>query len=225
MAIIADRPVGADLSWAGHQLGARRNPHGWGVAWLERPGVFRSRKQPCQLPAGRRGRKLIRGIRSVRFVAHTRYRVKGAITLANTQPFVSPDGQHAFSGTMVGCGRRGFHRRVRDRLAGQTGTEVLFQLLVLAVERDGASGLPGVVSEFFDSKTLPEDARASFVFCARDRVFLFRHRKPLYYLRRSDAATVVASEKLTGEDWLPVPDRQLLAVGCGRIRPVRPTAS
>jgi predicted glutamine amidotransferase len=247
LAIVANRDVGVDLSWAGHQMGAANNPDGWGAAWLA-GDHFKLRKEPSKLPLGRKGRDLVSDIRSIRFLGHTRYRVQGKRSLSNTQPFVSADGRYAFAGTMQAClGRRGFRGRVQHRLKGETGPEVLFQFMLEEIEQRGLAGMRQAVKEFFAPKDLPDGASASFVFCAQRRVFVFRHRKPLHYchragpyndnpvylrgnrhhqykliLRGSKApakrATIIATEKLTGELWKEVPDRTLFLVTPNGLR-------
>ena len=88
-------------------------------------------------------------------------------------------------------------------------------------------------------------------FALHGELFIFRHRKPLHYLQRAgpyddepvylrgsrhnryeltrrrekertDRATVIATEKLTGEDWKVVPDRTLLLVTLHGLLPAEP---
>ena len=242
LTILANREVSASLSWAGLQMGASRNPHGWGVAWL-RGADFEAKKNPTTLPSGRRGRELIHGVRSALFVAHTRYRVQGRQTRENTQPFLSADGRYAFAGTMDKClGRRGLRKRVQHRLQGETGPEVLFQLLVGRREANGLARIRPVVKEFFALDGLPQGARASFAFLDTNTGLDFSPPEtpaspssgwPVpwhsYLLARipsqlplqadskggkgaTDRAAIVATEKLTNENWEPVPDRTLFLV-------------
>jgi predicted glutamine amidotransferase len=248
LTILANREVSASLSWAGLQMGASNNPHGWGVTWLK-DEEFRLKKDPTTLPTGRRGRDLIHGIRSKLFLAHTRYRVQGRQTAENTQPFLSTDGRYAFAGTMHRClGRRALRKRVQDRLQGETGPEVLFQLMLSASQGHGVSGMRRVVKEFFALDQLPEGARASFVFCTPTQIFVFRHRKLLHHLQRAgphdgspiylrgsrhhryeltlkeekevtDRAAIIATEKLTNENWRLIPDRTLMLMTLNGLLP------
>ncbi len=251
LAILANQRVGAHLSWAGLQLGSARNPDGWGAAWVAGEH-FALKKEPRKLPSGKQGRHLISNIRSQLFLAHTRYKVDGKRLWANTQPFVSDEADYAFAGTMDGCyARRRFRKRVRDMLRGQTGPEVLFRMLLQGIEEHGLKGLAPVIAEFFNPDELRANATASFVLCSTKRVFIFRHKKPLYYRNRTgpydgtvrlrglrhqryevrlrfekestERATIIATEPLTDEPWLIVPDRTLCSVRLGGIRELAST--
>jgi predicted glutamine amidotransferase len=241
LAIVSNRRVGFGLSWAGLQMGAERNPDGWGAGWLYEER-FKVKKGAERIPAGRVGRALVQGVRSDTFIGHIRFKVQGERTLANTQPFIGDDRRSVFAGTMQSClGRRGLRARVGPRLKGETGPEVLYQLLLTAYEDQGLQGIRDVVGEVFARRAVSNNASASFVLCIGGQVLIFRHQKPMYfcsrrkpfdanrvYLRGSqhhrfeltlagakhetDLATIVATEPLTGEHWRKVENRTLFAM-------------
>jgi predicted glutamine amidotransferase len=249
LAVVSNRMVGVGLSWAGLQLGGARNPDGWGASWLY-GDRYSLKKGAERIPKGRAGHELIHGVRSTIFLGHLRFRVQGARTLANTQPFVSDDRHSAFAGMMQSClGRRGLKARVRPRLKGETGPEIVFQLLLAAFEDRGLAGIRETVDEVFRRNVLSPKASSSFVLCIQGQVLIFRHQKPMYfccrrqpfdanrvYLRGSkhrrfeltvdgvknqtDAATIVATEPLTGERWQEVQNRTLFVVSPTGLRKI-----
>src|SRR5579872_3819932 len=240
LAIEANQNVGIALSWSAHQLGATKNPHGWGAAWLVGDS-FQLRRAPERLPAASKGQDLVRDVFTTRLLAHTRYRVRGSVSMANTQPFGTHDGRYVFAGTMSRCRANRFRADVRQRLRGQTGPEILFHFLLASIESGGRAGLKAAIKKFFDSKTLPRAASASFVLCTPDDTYVFRHHKQLFYRTRvppyddqpiflrgeihspyrlslqksknqNERATIIATECLTSEEWTGIDDRTLFAV-------------
>lgn len=247
IAIVANQNVGVRVSWAAHQLGATKNPHGWGAAWLE-GSEFGIKKAPETLPPGANGLDLVKNISTTHFIGHTRYKVQGKQSIENTQPFVSPDKRYAFAGTMSGCNAKRFRKEVRKRLVGETGPEILFQFILANLEKHGQAGLRIAVNEFFSMKTLPKNASASFVFCTPESTHAFRFGKTLYYclrvppyedhislrgqihksyrlrLKKSKspnlrAVTIMATEKLTSEQWHSIDENKLFSVNPNGLQP------
>ncbi|MBA7495533.1 putative glutamine amidotransferase YafJ [subsurface metagenome] len=238
--IVANRKVGIDLSWKALQDRAKQNPDGWGAAWLD-GGTFTSKRKPEKLPGGAKGMRLVTGITTSQFLAHVRYRVTGTVALQNTQPFISPDNKYAFAATMSQCKVLARYKKsVRQYLKGRTGTEVLFQVFLNKYNRNigNLNPLSGLIEEVFVESNLKKRASASFVLMSPAGIWAYRYRKSLYYLVRKppheaevtllsrkgyktklsskknskDMVTLLASEKLTNENWRLLPDKTLVEV-------------
>ena len=187
LAIVSNRRVGFGLSWAGLQMGAARNPDGWGAGWLYEER-FKVKKRAERIPAGRVGRALVQGVRSDTFIGHIRFKVQGERTLANTQPFIGDDRRSVFAGTIQSClGRRGLRARVRPRLNGETGPEALYHLLLTAYEDQGLQGIR-------DGR---RGVRALSGFEQRECQFCFVHRWSGPDLSASKADVFAAASPLT----------------------------
>ncbi len=240
LVVVANRKVGIDLSWKALQGRAGSNPDGWGAAWLMN-NAFSSKRKPEKLPGGEQGMRLVADINTSRFLAHVRYKVSGNVALQNTQPFLSPDNKYAFAATMSRCQVLSRYKKsVRQHLMGFTGPEVLFHVFLNKFEGDGGdrSSLSALIKEVFVAANLPKQASASFVLMSPGGIWVYRYRKSLYYLvrkppheatvtllsrrgykaklssikRSTDIATLVASEQLTDENWIMLPDKTLVEV-------------
>ena len=125
-------------------------------------------------------------------------------------------------------------------LKGRTGPEVFFQLFLNNYKGDISDDIPlsNLIEDVFVKGNLNKRASASFVLISPTGAMAYRYRKSLYYLVRKpphvaevtllsregynaslslkknpkDMVTLLASEKLTDENWKLLPDRTLFKV-------------
>jgi predicted glutamine amidotransferase len=247
--IISNKNVRINLSWRALQDRANYNPHGWGAAWKLRDGSFRINKKPEKLPGGIEGMQLVKGIKTSQFLAHVRYRVSGAVSRENTQPFANPQNSYAFAATMSQCKVINRYRNsVRKFLKGRTGPEVLFQLFLNKYKKDieDEKALSKLIKDVFINGNLKKRASASFVLMLNGRAMAYRYGKRLYYLERKpphgaevtllsrkgytvnlssekgpkDIVTLIASERLTDEKWKLLSEKVLFEVTAEGVQSV-----
>lgn len=238
--IVSNGDVGINLSWKALQDRANQNPHGWGVVWQEN-GTFALKRRPEKLPMGKKGMELVKGIRTSQFLAHVRYKVSGKVSHNNTQPFINSKNNYAFASTMSQCKVINRYRKiVKKYLKGGTGPEILFQLFLNKYKGDTSDdiSISNMIEDVFVKGNLNKRASSSFVLITPSGIMAYRYRKRLYYLVRKpphtnevtllsrkgykanlsskknpkDMVTLLASEKLTDENWQLLTDKTLVRV-------------
>jgi len=145
-------------------------------------------------------------------IAHVRKKTVGGLSLANTHPFRRGDFVLAHNGTILAVPAL-VARTSAARLAeieGDTDSERLFAFLMTCVDdaRDTATGIATGVRALHAIAGL---GSANFLISDGQRLYAHRLGRSLYTLARGEVA-MVASERLTDEAWLEVPDATLLTL-------------
>ena len=253
-AVRADRPVSAEpaLVSAPHALvrqscgDLRGECHrsGWGIGYFVdgRPVRVRSTR-----PAGDDPKYLeaARAAVSITIIGHVRQASVGAVSEANTHPFVHGRSLFCHNGTVQGFGtnpeplKRLIPAHLRDRIEGETDSEHLFHVLLGRVELAGGSdgrALAGVIGDVLCEVaalypgTADEPTRLNVILTDGDMMIASRWGHTLHLTELPVPGVVtgdggvahgiaVASEPVTPSGWSEVPDRSVVVVG-GDLRPL-----
>jgi predicted glutamine amidotransferase len=157
------------------------------------------------------------------------------------------DNEWAFVGTMNDYCKVSsrFKETVKDCCQGTTGTEVLFCMVAKEIGNDSVKGIIPAVSDQIQKviKGISSNAQFSFILSNGAETFAYRFRKPLFYLNRkppygpkkvkmldsdfeiclgkekdnSEIATILATNKMTDEDWKIFPDRTLCSITYDKV--------
>lgn len=177
---------------------SREHPDGWGIAvhsdeWLV------ERSTTCADACARFATVADRAASLV--IAHVRKATVGPVSLANTHPFVRGRFAFAHNGTLD-TRTLAIAPSHAAAIAGETDSERLFAYLLSCVDAGslarGAASLAGL-------------GTASFLFSDGTHLYAHRLGRALYTLHRPGVA-LVASEPLTDEPWLELPDGALVEV-------------
>lgn len=210
------------------------HPHGWGIAlhesdvgWIVRRGVARAGDDP-------QFHEVATTARSRMLVAHVRRRTVGALSLANTHPFRRGCWVFAHNGTIpeVHALTHRVSERRRREIEGETDSELLFALLLTAIDQAGATegvqhARPGAVDTALADAMAAVTARsgaATFLCSDGDVLYAFRHGRTLHILEtavRGTVAVLVASEQLTDEPWRAVAEATLVRVDADHLARTR----
>ena len=142
-------------------------------------------------------------------VAHIRKKTVGELAIANTHPFRHGQFVFAHNGTLSIIDKL-IAAASPDRLGeivGDTDSERFFAFVLTHIDEAGDIER-GVVRAIRALHTWDDVGSANFLLAAGTRVYAYRQGRSLYTLSRANA-TLVASERLTDEDWLEVPERAL----------------
>lgn len=143
-------------------------------------------------------------------VAHIRKKTVGELAIANTHPFHRGPFVFAHNGTLTVIDKL-IAATSPDRLgeiAGDTDSERFFAFILTHVDEAGGDVERGVVRAIRTVHAWGDVGAANFLLAAGTRVYAYRQGRSLYTLSRANA-TLVASERLTDEEWLEVPERAL----------------
>jgi glutamine amidotransferase len=146
-------------------------------------------------------------------VAHVRKKTVGELAIANTHPFRRGNLVFAHNGT-VGAIAALIAQIAPTHLAaieGETDSEKLFAFVLTYIDAAGDVER-GIVLAIRALHALGDIGSANFLLASDMRVYAYRQGRSLYTLMRGDVA-MVASERLTDEDWLEVPERALVVLG------------
>ena len=124
---------------------SRRDPDGTGLGYFDDDGTPHVDKQPIAAYDDRRFAADARRVRSKTFVAHVRHASTGALTLANTHPFLQHDRLFAHNGVIEDLPK--LERQLGDErglVAGETDSERFFALITGEIERHGGSVADGI---------------------------------------------------------------------------------
>ncbi|HUS33094.1 MAG TPA: class II glutamine amidotransferase [Kofleriaceae bacterium] len=146
-------------------------------------------------------------------VAHVRKKTVGDLAIANTHPFRRGNLVFAHNGTVASLAALSDHIALA-RLAeieGDTDSERLFAFVLTHIDAAGDVER-GVVRAIRALHSLGEIGSVNFLLASDSRVYAYRQGRTLFTLSRTGVA-MVASERLTDEDWLEVPDRGLVILG------------
>ena len=235
------------------------NVDGWGVAFHDGREV-RLYKEPE--PAGDSAWLAFiqeRRLPTRLLVSHIRHATRGALSLANTQPFARELGgrTHLFAhnGRLEGIDDRFAASKVRFRSMGDTDSEIAFCLLLerLSPLWDGGA-VPPLAARRAVVADLAEELRplgpANFLYSDGEVVFGHGHRRTqadgtiappgLWCLQRACAVdaeaptpsgvtiepgagpqeiTLLASVPVTGEQWRPLAEGEIVVVADGQVVP------
>jgi glutamine amidotransferase len=142
-------------------------------------------------------------------VAHIRKKTVGELAIANTHPFHHGQFVFAHNGTLSIIDKlvaAASPERLGE-IAGDTDSERFFAFVLTHIDEAGDIER-GVVRAIRALHVWGDIGSANFLLAAGTRVYAYRQGRSLYTLSRSNA-TLVASERLTDEDWLEVPERAL----------------
>jgi glutamine amidotransferase len=142
-------------------------------------------------------------------VAHIRKKTVGELAIANTHPFHHGQFVFAHNGTLTVIDKL-IAAASPDRLGeivGDTDSERFFAFVLTHIDEAGDIER-GVVRAIRALHTWGDIGSANFLLAAGTRVYAYRQGRSLFTLSRANA-TLVASERVTDEDWLEVPERAL----------------
>lgn len=142
-------------------------------------------------------------------VAHIRKKTVGELTIANTHPFQHGQFVFAHNGTLSIIDKlvEASSPARRGEIVGDTDSERFFAFVLTHIDEAGDIER-GVVRAIRALHVWGDIGSANFLLAAGTRVYAYRQGRSLYTLSRANA-TLVASERLTDEDWLEVPERAL----------------
>lgn len=216
--VVAERPVSlrALLHEAPRNLASlsTEHPDGWGVARLADDGWRIDRDVDCAARSAR-WREVVSTAEARLAIAHVRRRTIGPIGELNTHPFRRGRFVLAHNGTIhdVRPLEAATRREHRDAVRGDTDSERLFAFLLSQMEAAGdtQAGLAVAVRAL---RRMPTRDSATFLLSDGERLFAYRQGRSLYALARDrgtrSASVAVASEPLTDEHWLEVPEGTLV---------------
>lgn len=216
--VVAERPVSlrALLDEAPRNLASlsTEHPDGWGVARMDDQGWRVDRGLDCAARSTR-WREVASSVEARLAIAHVRRRTVGPIGEHNTHPFCRGRFVFAHNGTIrdVAALEAATRREHRAAVRGDTDSERLFAFLTSHMEAAGdtQAGLAVAVRAL---RRLPAGASATFLLSDGARLFAYRQGRSLYALARDrgtrSASVAIASEPLTDEHWLEVPEGTLV---------------
>ncbi len=222
-ALVAARPVAArellrDAPRSLWEL-SREHKDGWGVALRTSADWIIHRSTACAAQCERYG-ELVDEVTAQLLIAHVRKKTAGETSLLNTHPFRRGSFVFAHNGTVTAVPAL-VARSSAARLAeieGQTDSERLFAFLMTHID-DAPDIETGMIAGVRELHQVAELGSASFLLSSGSLTFAHRLGRSLFALTRHSAtetrrtaAVVVASERLTGEDWLELPERSLTVI-------------
>ncbi len=209
---------------------ARRNRHGWGLAYYENNRAVVKRKAESALNSDL-FHEAINEARSNNIISHIRYATPGTdgnVTQcdANCHPFTinyrNRDWIFAHNGVVDNI-------RPHSNSEGDTDSEQVFRFLMDSIRGYLSRGAPrGLYGGLVQAIRLlfaeyGRDHTLNFLMSDGSMFYAFTHypRTPIYYLRREKeygGAMLLSTKKLTeSEDWKAIPTDKLMAINRGEI--------
>ena len=142
-------------------------------------------------------------------VAHIRKKTVGELAIANTHPFHRGQFVFAHNGTLTIIDKliaAASPARLGE-IVGDTDSERFFAFVLTHIDEAGDIER-GIVRAIRALHAWGDIGSANFLLATGTRVYAYRQGRSLFTLSRPNA-TLVASERLTDEDWLEVPERAL----------------
>lgn len=218
------------------------NYSGWGIAWFNGV-EWELVKEPFALYGSERARSTARMVRGLIIVSHVRLATAGGITLGDTHPWLYEGFVFAHNGTVDRRGLLRLVRREFGGFEGETDSEVLFHLIVQEALDAGSfpEGVRRALEKISEEGV--GYSSLNFLASDGHQLYALRYANysldyyTLYYLKRpqgplslnklsettlqliraklahGEKAVLVASEPLTEEDWLEIPNKHMLIVG------------
>jgi glutamine amidotransferase len=220
---------------------SRSNPDGWGVAWFN-GREWRLFKEPLALHESRRARGIARSVRGMIIISHVRFATHGGRSVENTHPWLYRGFVFAHNGYLDREGLLGLVRREYRDFEGETDSEVLFHLLVQEALGSGGfvEGVKRTVGRIIEEGV--DYSSLNFIASDGVKLYALRYARrsldyyTLYYLERprealhldklssktaqlirmklarGEKAILVASEPLTEEELLEIPNKRMLVI-------------
>ncbi len=213
--MIAAEPVSARELLRDSPRGMRALSHehadGWGIAVHADQGWLVHRSTTCAARCQRYD-ELALCLQARLVIAHVRKKTVGETALANTHPFQRGRFVFAHNGTVKDVAAL-TARASRERLAeieGDTDSERLFAFVLTFIDAH-ADVERGVHAAVRALHALDDVGTASFLLSCGSRLYAHRLGRSLFTLARPGVA-MIASERLTEEPWVEVPERALIVL-------------
>ncbi len=197
---------------------SHEHPDGWGVALRTPTDWTIHRSTECAARCSRYA-EVVDEVATCLLVAHVRQKTVGEAKLANTHPFRRGEFVFAHNGTVRAIAEL-VTRCSSERLAeveGDTDSERLFALILTRIDEHGDTER-GLVAAVAELHALSDLGSATFLLAHNERLYAHRLGRSLFTVvrhaadePRRTAAAIVASERLTDEAWVEVPERALIA--------------
>jgi glutamine amidotransferase len=207
--MVADSPITCRdlLHEAPRSLRALSHEHrdGWGIAVHD--GDWRIERSIETAHACEQFGRITGAARLV--IAHVRQRTVGPRALVNTHPFRRGGFVFAHNGTVDVSALR-IAPEHAAAIAGDTDSERLFAFVLTQIDAAGdvARGVAAAVRALH---ALPSPGSANFLLSCGTRLYAHRLGRSMVRLDRP-GTTVIASEPLTDERWVELPERALIEV-------------
>jgi glutamine amidotransferase len=200
---------------------ARRNPHGWGIAYY-RGSEAVLRKRPGPAMASKEYFRAVEEAEGRIIISHVRNASRGDMHERNCHPFrhglLGRQWTFAHNGHIDGIGPH-------PRAAGDTDSEAVFHMLLDSIARAGDpySGLVEGVQSLFGEYEHGRDIRLNFLLSDGEMLYAFNHHpeKPMYVSRGRTAAgeaLLFSTQTLEGQGWASLPEDRLVVAGDGKLR-------
>ena len=220
---------------------SREHSQGWGIAWFD-GFKWDLYKEPQSLHESNEAKRRIKNIRGIIIISHVRRASQGEVKKENTHPWLYKDYVFAHNGDANREKLLNLLSENYKDLEGETDSEVLFHLIVQEAENSGEfiegvrRAIARINSNHIDYSSL------NFVASDGRKLYALRYAKryfdyyTLYYLKRpreglkiekvsektaqlikmklvaGEKAIIVASEKLTEDEWEEIPNKHMLIV-------------
>lgn len=210
--MVADSPIACRdlLHEAPRSLRALSREHrdGWGVAVHN--GDWNVERSIETAHACERFAQVTAAARIV--IAHVRQKTVGPCALVNTHPFRRGRFVFAHNGTVDVSALR-IAPEHAAAIEGDTDSERLFAFVLTEIDAAGdvARGVAAAVRALH---ALPSPGSANFLLSCGTRLFAHRLGRSMVRLDRP-GATLIASEPLTDEPWVELPERTLIELAPG----------
>ena len=204
---------------------ASGNADGWGIGWYE-DGQARVERAPERGDLDSRYWSTMEEARSDVLIAHLRFSTGGGIHECNCHPFVR---QHRGRDWMLA--HNGWVSGAEDHpgSSGSTDSEQIFhQIMDKVAEYQESGGIKGLYPALKSAIKCVFDqygrgVKLNLLISDGRTLYAFHHYpgKPIYMLRRSKeygGAVVVSTQRLSEEDWEPIPNNRLLSINGGEVQ-------
>ena len=218
-----------------------RSVTGWGIAWFNGVR-WELVKEPFALYESESARSTARRVRGLIIISHVRLATTGGKTLGNSHPWLYKGYVFAHNGTVDRRDLLRLVRQEYRDFEGETDSEVLFHLIVQeALDAGGfLEGVRRALEKINEGKV--RYSSLNFLASDGHQLYALRYANhslgyyTLYYLERprgplslnklsestlqliraklahGEKAVLVASEPLTEENWLEIPNKHMLIV-------------
>jgi predicted glutamine amidotransferase len=190
---------------------AREHADGWGIALLDREHGWTIDRGTASAAICEQFARLA-DRKTQLLIAHIRKATVGPLSLSNTHPFQREGFVFAHNGTLKdlpSITARCSAARLAE-VRGDTDSERLFAFLLTRIDELGDIER-GVALAVHDLHAAGDPGSASFLLSCGSRLYGHRCGRTLFTLTR-ESATLVASERLTDEPWLEVPERGTIVI-------------
>jgi len=220
---------------------SREHSQGWGIAWFD-GFKWDLYKEPQSLHESNEAKRRIKNIRGIIIISHVRRASQGEVKKENTHPWLYKDYVFAHNGDANREKLLNLLSENYKDLEGETDSEVFFHLIVQETENSGdfIEGVRRAIARINGNHI--DYSSLNFVASDGRKLYALRYAKryfdyyTLYYLKRpreglsidkvsektaqlirmklvaGEKAIIVASEKLTEEEWDEIPNKHMLIV-------------